>query len=184
MSVAQRPRRLNWGCGTEPEPGWINSDIKEDPTVDISCDILEGLPLETGSIEYAVSIHALPELRLPDLVPALMELRRVLAPGGVLRLALPDLDRAIEAYRRGDGGYFHLIPDEDARSLGSKMIVQMLWYGYSKSLFTQEFIAELLERAGFAEIEACEFQQTASEFEGIVALDNRPEESLFVEARK
>jgi predicted SAM-dependent methyltransferase len=184
MSAAQRPRRLNWGCGTEPEPGWINSDIKEDPTVDISCDILEGLPLEEGSIDYAVSIHALPELRLPDLVPALMELRRVLAPGGVLRLALPDLDRAIEAYSSGDGGYFHLIPDEDARSLSSKMIMQMLWYGYSKSLFTQEFIAELLERAGFAAIEACEFQQTASEFEEIVALDNRPEESLFVEARK
>ncbi|HET7416421.1 MAG TPA: methyltransferase domain-containing protein [Solirubrobacterales bacterium] len=181
---AQGPRRLNWGCGTEPEPGWINSDIKEDPTVDISCDILEGLPLETGSIEYAVSIHALPELRLPDLVPALMELRRVLAPGGVLRLALPDLDRAIDAYRRGDSAYFHLIPDEDARSLSSKMIVQMLWYGYSKSLFTHEFIAELLQRAGFDAIEHCEFRQTASEFEEIVELDNRPEESLFVEARK
>jgi predicted SAM-dependent methyltransferase len=183
VSAQQRLRRLNWGCGTEPEPGWINSDIKEDPAVDISCDILDGLPLEEGSIDYAVSIHALPELRYPDLAPALMELRRVLAPGGVLRLALPDLDRAIEAYRAGDRDYF-LVPDEDARALGSKLIVQMLWYGYSKSLFTFDFVAELLDRAGFDGVRRCEFQQTHSPYPEIVSLDNRREESLFVEARK
>lgn len=183
MTTGQRLRRLNWGCGTEPQPGWINSDIKEDPTVDISCDILDGLPLEEGSIDYVVSIHALPELRYPDLVPALMELRRVLAPGGVLRLALPDLDRAIEAYRAGDRDYF-LIPDEDARSTGAKFITQMLWYGYSKSLFTFDFVAELLGRAGFDQVRRCEFQQTHSPYPEIVDLDNRREESLFVEARK
>jgi predicted SAM-dependent methyltransferase len=183
MSTEQRLRRLNWGCGTEPEPGWINSDIKEDPTVDISCDILDGLPLDEGSIDYVVSIHALPELRYPDLVPALIELRRVLVSGGVLRLALPDLDRAIDAYRGGDRDYF-LVPDTDARSTGAKFITQMLWYGYSKSLFTFDFVAELLQRAGFDQIERCAFRQTASPFVEIVSLDNRPEESLFVEAQK
>jgi predicted SAM-dependent methyltransferase len=183
MTTGQQRRRLNWGCGTEPTPGWINSDIKEDPTVDISCDILEGLPLEEGSIDYAVSIHALPELRYPDQVPALMELRRVLTPGGVLRLALPDLDRAIDAYKTGDRAYF-LVPDEDARALGSKLIVQLLWYGYSKTLFTFDFIAELLEKAGFADVRRCEFGQTHSPHPEIASLDNRPRESLFVEARK
>lgn len=176
-------RRLNWGCGTLPQPGWINSDIKEDPTVDISCDILDGLPLDSDSIDYAVSIHALPELRLPDLVPALLELRRVLVPGGTLRLALPDLDRGIRAYLDGERDYF-LIPDSEARSTGAKFITQMLWYGYSKSLFNQDFARELLERAGFREIAPCRYRQTASPHPEIVELDNRPEESLFVEARK
>jgi predicted SAM-dependent methyltransferase len=183
VTAAAPVRRLNWGCGTEPEPGWINSDIKDDPTVDLPCDILEGLPLETGSIAYAVSIHALPELRYPDLLPALRELRRVLAPGGVLRLALPDLDRGIRAYLDEDRDYF-LVPDKDASSIGSKLIVQMLWYGYSKTLFTHDFIAEQLQRAGFEEIRRCAFGQTASPFPEIVELDNRPRESLFVEARK
>jgi predicted SAM-dependent methyltransferase len=183
VSGSPRVRRLNWGCGTEPEPGWINSDIKDDPSVEISCDILAGLPLETGSIEYAVSIHALPELPYPDQVPALRELRRVLAPGGVLRLGLPDLDRGIRAYLDQDRDYF-LVPDEDAHSIGSKLIVQMLWYGYSRTLFTHDFIAELLEKAGFAEVRHCAFGQTGSPFPEIAELDNRPEESLFVEARK
>ena len=35
-------RRLNWGCGTQPEPGWINSDRKQAPGIDISCDIRDG----------------------------------------------------------------------------------------------------------------------------------------------
>jgi predicted SAM-dependent methyltransferase len=176
-------RRLNWGCGTEPEPGWINSDVKAGAGIDLSCDILEGLPLADESIDYVVSIHALPELRYPDIVPALRELRRVLVPGGVLRLALPDLDRAIRAYLDGDSDYF-LVPDEDARGIGAKFVVQMLWYGYSKTLFTGDFVAELLERAGFDDIRRCEYKRTAGPFPGIVELDNRPEESLFVEARK
>lgn len=183
ISDTRRVRRLNWGSGTETEPGWINSDIKDDPAVDVICDILEGLPLETGSIDYAVSIHALPELRYPEVLPALTELRRVLAPGGVLRLALPDLDRNIRAYLDGDRDHF-LIPDEDGRSIGSKFILHTIWYGYSKTFFTYDFIAELLGKAGFAEVWRCNFGQTASPFPQIVELDNRREESLFVEARK
>ena len=93
-------RRLNWGCGTRPEPGWINSDRKQGPGIDISCDIREGLPLADGSIDYAVSIHALPEVPYPDLVPVLEELHRVLKPGGVLRLGLPNLERAIDEIGR------------------------------------------------------------------------------------
>ena len=100
-----------------------------------------------------------------------------------MRLALPDLDRAIEAYRAGDRDYF-LIPDEDARSTGAKFITQMLWYGYSKSLFTFDFVAELLQQAGFDAVRRCEFQQTHSPYPEIVSLDNRHEESLFVETRK
>lgn len=174
-------RRLNWGCGTEPEPGWINSDIKEGPGIDLPCDIRSGLPLATASIDYAVSIHALPELAYPDVVPALAELRRVLRPTGVLRLGLPDLERAVAAYQRGDRDYF-LVPDEDAASLGGKLVVQLVWYGYSRTLFTHDFIEEQLLRAGFGGVRRSAYRETGSPHPEIVALDNREPESLFVEA--
>lgn len=174
-------RRLNWGCGRHPVPGWINSDLKQGPGIDLSCDIRDGLPIETASIDYVVSIHALPEVPYPDLIPVLVELRRVLRPGGVLRLGLPSLERAIDAYRRGDRDYF-LIPDEDAATLGAKLITQLVWYGYSRTVFVPDFVCELLTRAGFSRAYEVAYRETHSAFDDIVSLDDRPVESLFVEA--
>jgi predicted SAM-dependent methyltransferase len=176
-------RRLNWGCGEWTEPGWINSDIKDDPGIDLVADIRDGLPLETDSIDYAVSIHSLPEIPFTEIVPALTELRRVLKPGGVLRMALPDLDKGIDAYHRKDTEYFK-VPDQDAKSVSAKFVTQMIWYGYSRSLFTHEFIEEQLQKAGFSKVDHVSFKQTASRFPAIVELDNREQESLFVEAVK
>jgi SAM-dependent methyltransferase len=176
-------KRLNWGCGASGVRGWINSDRKAGPGIDISCDIREGLPLESESIDYVVSIHALPEVSYPDLVPVLQELRRVLKPHGVLRLVLPDLNKGIEAYRRNDRDYF-LISDAEAKSLGGKLILQLIWYGYSRTLFTYDFIEELLYKAGYRQVTECSYLTTKSRYPGIVELDNREQESLFVEALK
>jgi SAM-dependent methyltransferase len=175
--------RLNWGCGQHPEPGWVNSDLKEGPGIDISCDIRGGIPLDDGSFDYIVSIHALPMISYPDLVPVLQELRRLLKPGGVLRLSLPDVRRGIRAFLDGDREYF-MVPDEDVRSLGGKFVVHMLWYGYSVTMFTDDFIEELLEKARFSRVTHCRFRRTASRWPDIVDLDNRENESLFVEAVK
>jgi predicted SAM-dependent methyltransferase len=175
-------RRLNWGCGEWVAPGWVNSDLKESDGV-IACDILDGLPFENDSFDYAVSIHALPEIPYPDVVRALGELRRVLKPSGVLRLGLPDLDKAFDAYRRGDEAFFH-IPDDEVASVGSKLAVQLVWYGYSRTIFVTDFIEELLLKAGFTRVHHVRYRETRSPYGDIVILDNRQQESLFVEAVK
>jgi predicted SAM-dependent methyltransferase len=181
MSVEVAVRRLHWGCGRSVASGWINADRVAREGVDIACDIRDGLPLASGTLDYAFSMHALQEVPLPDLVPVLEELRRVLRPGGVLRLCLPDLDKGIAAYQRGDASHF-LVPDEDASSLGGKLVTHMLWYGHSRSLFTADFADELLRRAGFAGVEHVAAGVTASALPEIVELDDRAHESLFVEA--
>ncbi len=176
-------RRLHWGCGTVTPYGWVNSDIAAAPGVAVVADIRAGLPLPSDSFDYIVSIHALPEIPYCDQDRTLAELYRLLRPGGVLRLGLPDLDKALAAYLAGDVDYF-LIGDDEIRSLAGKLIVQLTWYGRSRCMFTFEFIAELLERAGFRHSVRCGFRQTASPFPGIVELDDRELESLFVEATK
>jgi SAM-dependent methyltransferase len=174
--------RLNWGCGEYPEPGWVNSDVKEGPGI-ISCDIRNGLPLDDDTFDYVVSVHALPEVPYPDLGTVLAELRRVLKPGGILRLVLPDLERSIRAYLQNDRDYF-LVPDKDAETIGGKLVTQLVWYGWSRTLFTMDFTEELLKKAEFATVQVCRYRETKSPFPEIVELDSRERESLFVEATK
>jgi SAM-dependent methyltransferase len=76
---------LNWGCA----PGWVNSDRLAGPGIEVSADIRDGLPLPSDAFDYAVSIHGLQDLPYLDVVPTLREQRRLLRPGGVLRLAVP-----------------------------------------------------------------------------------------------
>lgn len=175
-------KRLHWGCGAIIAAGWINVDRLQEPGIDICNDIREGLPLADESVDLIASHHALTTLPLPDVVPALAELRRVLKAGGVLRLGLPDLDRGIQAYLRQDADYFHLIPDDDARCLSGKLISLITWYGDNRTPLTWEFTEELLKRVGFRAVTRCAYLETRSRFPEIAELDNRPEESFYVEA--
>jgi SAM-dependent methyltransferase len=174
-------RRINIGCGKRPAPGWLNLDRKRRPGVDVVADLAAGLPFAAASFDYAVTIHVLQDLPLAALVPAVAEIRRILRPGGVFRAALPDLDRAIEAYRRQDRDYF-LVPDSEWRSVGAKLVVQAVWHGESRTPFTYDFATELFAKAGFSAMRRAAFRATTSHFPAIAALDNRERESLFVEA--
>jgi SAM-dependent methyltransferase len=182
-TVSEGVRRLNWACGSTPARGWLNADRLRAPGVTLSGDIRDGLPLPDDAVDYAVAIHGLQDLPYLEVVPALQELRRVLRPEGVLRLALPDLDRALAAYARGDRDYFY-IPDGEVTTLSGKLIVQLTWYGSVRTPFTWEFARELLLRAGYGRVVRCAFRLTASAYADIVDLDNRERESLFVEAVK
>jgi predicted SAM-dependent methyltransferase len=176
-------QRLQFGCGAFPADGWINTNLAPGPGVDFTCDIRDGLPIQSDSVQYIASMHALVELPYLDVVPALRELHRVLVPGGVLRLGLPDLDRAINAYRSGDRDYF-TIPDDEIPTIDGKFVVQMTWYGTNRMMFTVDLARELLTRAGFDDVRRAEYGRTTSQFPDIVTLDNRPKESFFVEAIK
>lgn len=173
--------RLNLGCGPKATPGWLNCDRLQSPGVDVRCDVRAGVPLATASLDCIAAIHLLQDLAWREIAPLLAELHRVLKRGGVLRLAVPDLERALRAYLAGDARYFH-VPDADARSIGAKLITQIIWYGSVRTPCTYDFIAEWLAAAGFAEIERVPFG--ASRMDGLAALDNRERESLFIEAVK
>ena len=174
-------RRLHWGCGDITPAGWINSDLGDLPGVDIACDILQGLPLEDESVDYIFSNHALPEIELWDQETALRELQRVLKPGGVLRLCLPDLDRAIDAYLNGRWDYFLV---QDWETISGNFITQIIWHGYNRTPFTYEFAEELVLKAGFRDPRRVAYRETASPYPEIVELDSREDESFFLEAWK
>lgn len=178
-----RPARLHCGCGPHAAAGWLNADVRPLPGVDLVGDIRDGLPLADASMDCAVAIHVLQDLPWGDIPGALAEVRRVLKPGAPLRLGLPDLDRAVDAYRRGDAGFFQ-VPDADAPSIGAKLVTQLVWYGTARTPFTFDFARDMLVRAGYVGIARCAFHETTTAIDDIVSLDDRERESLFVEARR
>lgn len=176
-------RRINLGCGPMSSAAFINCDRRMSPGLDLCCDVTRGLPFADGSIAAIVAVHVLQDLEWAALLPALAECRRVLQPGGWLRVLVPDLDRAIEACRRDDPAYFH-VPDRDARSIGAKLVTQAIWYGSVRTPMTWDFIAEWLERAGFVRVRRLAFGVSDCPDPWLTSLDNRERESLCVEARR
>lgn len=176
--------RLDWGCGPEHHDGWLHSDLFPwGDHLDHVGDILEGLPFGEGTFECIVSHHALQALPWPSTVMALQELRRVLVPGGVLRVSVPDIVAAIYAYGAGAPAFFR-VSDENARSLAGKFCTYLTQNGATRSVFTASWLGEQLDDAGFTFRARVPFGVTALGPHGIADLDARPGESLIMEARK
>ena len=174
-------RRLHWGCGRVTPVTWINADLADLPGIDVRCDVVAGLPFQDDSIDCITSQHALQDVELYDQWAALGEQRRVLRPGGVLRLCLPDLDRAILAYQTGRRDYFY---SNDWQTISGDFIAQVLGWGRAKTLYTYELAEELVLGAGFRSCQRVSYRQTVSPYPEIVVLDDRQNESLFLEAFK
>jgi SAM-dependent methyltransferase len=174
-------RRLHWACGSVATPGWINSDIWPGKGIDLPCDIRNGLALADASIDVIVSHHGLNDLKIYEQVPALKELHRVLRPGGVVRMGLPDLDKLIAAYQANDPSMF-CVWDWD--TLAGNFITHMLWYNLTQTPFTYPFAEELFQKAGFKDVTRASYHETTTRYPDIVSLDSRPNESFFIEATK
>ena len=148
-----------WAVGRSPY-GWVNSDLEPWPGVDVVAD---GLPLGDDTFDYIVSIHTLPELPYPDLDRAIQELHRVLRQGGVLRLSLPDLDKAIQAYLHKDVDYF-LIPDEVTTTMAGELMVQLTWYGRSIRMSPSSWRPSSSREMAFRNLEPAHFARRAAAF--------------------
>ncbi len=142
--------RLNLGSGTTPIPGFVNVDALEDaPGVDVVADIGERLPFDDGAAELVYASHLLEHFatdRVPDL---LAEWRRVLRPGGVLLIAVPDLE-AIASVLISREDWF--TPPHDPW-IGAIYGGQKDEYDFHKTGFTGPWLAHLMREAGFGQIE-------------------------------
>ncbi|MDE2251958.1 MAG: methyltransferase domain-containing protein [Gammaproteobacteria bacterium] len=104
IDARARGLKLHIGCGQGHLPGWINIDVHPAP---LALNVLRGLPFSDASAEFVFVSHLLEHLYFPrDVQPFLAELRRVLAPGGIVRIVVPDIGKCIEAYVRNDRDFF------------------------------------------------------------------------------
>jgi len=90
--------RLNCGCGRHAHPDWTNVDFTAQVPGVLEHDLRLGVPFADGHFDCVYSAHMLEHLPRPLAPRFLAECLRVLKPGGVLRLVLPDLESAARRY--------------------------------------------------------------------------------------
>jgi|GEM_PF-404064 len=93
-------RLLNIGSGNRKLPGFINIDLEDG--ADIVCDVTNGLPFDDASVDGIYSEHFIEHISQADAMRFFRECRRILKPGGRLRLATPDLDFIVNRYSEED----------------------------------------------------------------------------------
>jgi predicted SAM-dependent methyltransferase len=88
----------NLGCGTRTHGDWINIDFHGDGRAVFSWDLRLGVPLPDRACDAVYSSHVIEHFSRDGARRFLDECRRVLKPGGIIRLVAPDLEGIIRAY--------------------------------------------------------------------------------------
>lgn len=178
IEASTTPLKLHLGCGGQPKDGWINIDCVGDP-VELAWNLAHGIPFSDGSVDAIFNEHLFEHISLRDGEKLMDECFRVLKPGGILRIGVPDAGELIRSYV-GDGEYVdRLHPDRPTRLLG----VQELFYWHDHvTMFDDDTLALLFRAGGFPEPKRREFGDTA--LDTAPDTERRRAETLYMEAVK
>ena len=154
---------LHVGCGPHPIPGWVNIDVHPAP---LALNVLRGLPFAPASARCVFVSHLLEHLYFPaDVRPFLAEVHRVLAPGGTVRIVVPDVEQCIAAYATNDREFFASRREtwpwwpadptrlEDFLAYSGAGPEPAYQFEAHKFGYDQETLARELTRAGFTAVE-------------------------------
>ncbi len=93
-------KKLNFGCGNRFASGWVNIDFhSEHPEVQ-RVNLLQRWPFADAEFDAVYSSHTLEHFTLATAGRLLQEAYRVMKPGAVIRIVVPDLESACREYLR------------------------------------------------------------------------------------
>jgi hypothetical protein len=210
---------VQYGCGLCAPDGWLNFDasprlrLERMPGLGLALrltvgllfpanvrfgDIVDGLPVADGTARGVYGSHVLEHLPRDELPAALRNTYRMLAPGALFRLIVPDLHWRAARYLRevgdGDPAAADALMTSCAlgtnKKVGTMMSVLRAGLGHNAHLWMYDFAAlkALLEQAGFSAIRRCERGDSGDPMFALVEDENRffesGERELAIEAAR
>jgi len=149
--MSDRQVKLNLGCYDKKIPNFINVDIRPETGCDVIDDIFKLESFETESADLIYACHSLEHADYKEADAALKRWFEVLKPGGVLRLAVPDMEAHFAHY------YYH----RDLRLLHSTFWgSQKHPYDYHKNGWDFKKLKEDLSAVGFSNIHRYNWRDT------------------------
>jgi predicted SAM-dependent methyltransferase len=89
---------LNLGCGHCYHPDWVNVDFRSTGPGVIAHNLNHGVPFADSSFDAVYHSHLLEHFPKRYAPVFLQECFRVLKPGGIIRVAVPDLEQIARLY--------------------------------------------------------------------------------------
>jgi predicted SAM-dependent methyltransferase len=135
--------KVHIGCGFINIEGWVNIDARAMPHVHIHTESIELDEFADGAVAEIYLCHVLEHFSFAEVEHLLRVFHRKLAPGGTLRLSVPDFDLLLQVYR--DTG------DLDVISM-ALMGGQDYAFNFHKNVFNATRLQQLLLAAGFSSV--------------------------------
>ncbi len=148
---------LHLGCGKRYIPGFVHIDLADFPHIDHKHDIRTLPMFEESSADLAYASHVLEYFDRFEAKEVLSEWRRVLKPGGTIRLAVPDFEALTKVYQQ----YTNL--DLILGPLYGRIVIetpQRKIVTYHKTVYDFVSLKSLLEETGFTNVHRYDWRQT------------------------
>lgn len=143
--------KLHLGCGKRYIPNFIHIDIVEYPHIDHVATIDNLSFLQDDCVDLIYNCHVLEHFKRRDVERVLQEWYRVLKPGGVLRISVPDFAALCEVYQRY--GKLDLV-------IGAIFGRQDYLYNIHYNIFDLSALSDILQRSGFTNIRRYDWRVT------------------------
>ena len=149
--IQNKEVKIHLGCGTRYIPGFVNIDYSAKVKTDMMLKLGEdALPFDAATVSLLVSSHLLEHLTKYEGLFFLKECYRVLKPGGLLYLALPDIAKVIDIYCNGHPEVPHLKNNQEwiIRALFETQHDETIIHKYG---YTEKTLTDLMTSLGFVQ---------------------------------
>jgi predicted SAM-dependent methyltransferase len=179
IAAGRTDLRLHLGSGANRLPGQVNIDLLGMGS-DLAWDLRRRLPFPDASARAAFLEHVIEHFTLADALALLEECHRVLAPGGTIRVGVPDLERYIRSYVSDRELIEQARPNRPTSLLAVAEVAQ--FHGH-RSAYDAETLVRLLEAAGFIDVDVRGFRESKT-LEPVPDLEERRLETVYAEGTK
>lgn len=158
---------VNVGCGPQILDGFVNVDLFRADKRVVKWDCRHSLPFANDAVAGIRVEHFVEHLEVrEELTEFLCDCHRVLQPGGVLRVIVPDGEKYVRAYCKGDLTSFATLGFSVPFpvDLPTRMdVVNHVFHQSHEHRWAYDFenLSDRLRGAGFSQIRRSEFGQSA-----------------------
>jgi predicted SAM-dependent methyltransferase len=147
--------KLHLGGGKRFIPGFVHIDLADFPHVDHRHDVRRLPMIADGAAELVYASHVFEYFDRVEGAAVLAEWKRVLAPHGVLRLAVPDFEQLAAVYAKT-----HSLDSIIGPLYGRWMDNPNDEPIYHRTVYDFASLQRELERAGFTNVRRYEWRET------------------------